>query len=303
MSNTPSLPASGHGEVAAVLKQLAHTRTTLSNDDMSRPGTAQRDRHLERMAALDAASALIDALTAQIAAPTPSPVEARADGLPLKRWQRVVNRGAAMIEALADGQLTLAETGTAASVMRELREVEASILAALESTPAQPVREGQEGKVTCYNCEGTGFAYSQLDERTEECGHCDGSGFLASQPDPAAEIARLKSEIIAADADRVASRTALGLATRRAARAESELAVIREALDFVEAECLTVRCEEYPIADTGDADVGWEVVQYYMAKPNERVIARGNTPLAAIGNARAALANTADRGQEEKGNG
>jgi len=69
--------------------------------------------------------------------------------------------------------------------------------------------------------------------------------------------------------------------------AAAQSAVVSEAPDAallkaMENGCWTLRCMDYPIADTGDADVGWEVIEHHMAKPNERVIAQGNTPRAAL---------------------
>ena len=58
-------------------------------------------------------------------------------------------------------------------------------------------------------------------------------------------------------------------------------------LNFMERECVTVRCEA-----TDDDDVEWDVVSYHMDAPKERVIGTGATPREAL---TAAL--------QEKGNG
>lgn len=50
------------------LEALAHARTTASNDDLSKPGTVERERHCERIAAMEAASDEITKLRAMLAA-------------------------------------------------------------------------------------------------------------------------------------------------------------------------------------------------------------------------------------------
>lgn len=40
-------------------------------------------------------------------------------------------------------------------------------------------------------------------------------------------------------------------------------------LDFLEAECIDVRCFSSPTG-AGDADVMWRCIQHYMAAPKER---------------------------------
>lgn len=53
-------------------------------------------------------------------------------------------------------------------------------------------------------------------------------------------------------------------------------------LKAMEDGCWTLRCTDYQIADTGDADVGWEVIEHHMAKPHERLIGQGRTPRKAL---------------------
>lgn len=53
-------------------------------------------------------------------------------------------------------------------------------------------------------------------------------------------------------------------------------------LDFVEAELVTVKCVSVPTPGGDDADTAFEIVQYHMAQPHERVIGYGNTARAAI---------------------
>jgi hypothetical protein len=47
-------------------------------------------------------------------------------------------------------------------------------------------------------------------------------------------------------------------------------------------ECWSLVCKDYPIADTGDADVGYEVVSHHQAKPTERREGFGRTPIEAL---------------------
>ncbi|MCU1326168.1 MAG: hypothetical protein JWN34_1538, partial [Bryobacterales bacterium] len=59
----------------------------------------------------------------------------------------------------------------------------------------------------------------------------------------------------------------------------------RESPDYLkvlEDACWDLRCVSDPIADTGDADVLWQVVGHWMSKPHDRVIGYGYSPLAAI---------------------
>lgn len=228
---------------------------------------------------------------------TPSPVEARADGVreALQRWRD----GYAFNEDCEE-DLELAE--------RADRE-----LAALESTPAQPVREGQEGKAEPVAWR---FKHKHVvndrwrfnDKPPEGEPWTCGEPLYASQPDPAAEIAEHRREnerlratmrlhagdTISLDNDaRTANEEAArwmdeALADRaRAERAESELAVIREALEpfkrlgelleletegFVDSDVLNVTPKIAPDTIIGDLTFG-----------HFRALA------------------TADRGQEEKG--
>jgi len=52
-------------------------------------------------------------------------------------------------------------------------------------------------------------------------------------------------------------------------------------LAVMEKECWTLRCVDIPTGG-GDADVAWDVVSHHMAKPHDRVIATGNTPIKAL---------------------
>ena len=56
----------------------------------------------------------------------------------------------------------------------------------------------------------------------------------------------------------------------------------------------TLRCVEVPTG-AGDADVGWEVVSYHMAAPNEHVEGVGASPREALARAIEAV-QAADRG-------
>lgn len=206
------------------------------------------------------------------AAPTPSPVEARADGvragLSEERLRWIIRQ--AVVES--------GPIGGADSAAKE-------ILASLESTPAQPVREGQEGKAEpvawlihdredeYYGRGADTVRFCPLLPEEEDAG-VTASPLYASQPDPAAEIAELRQEIAdlrLSDAH-ICQQAADYLV--RAERAESELAVIRE-----RATVLVEALRWY--AGDGSTYDGIDVGQ----------------------RARAALANTAHRGQEEKGNG
>ena len=53
-------------------------------------------------------------------------------------------------------------------------------------------------------------------------------------------------------------------------------------LDWLEREAADLRPVAYPIADTGDADVVWEVITYHMDYPKLRRIGSGETPREAI---------------------
>lgn len=50
------------------LEALAHARTTAANDDMSNPGTVERERHCQRIAAMQSASEEIVKLRAMLSA-------------------------------------------------------------------------------------------------------------------------------------------------------------------------------------------------------------------------------------------
>ena len=52
--------------MADVVERLAHARTTASNDDFSKPGTPERDRHCERLAAMQDATTEIETLRARL---------------------------------------------------------------------------------------------------------------------------------------------------------------------------------------------------------------------------------------------
>lgn len=55
-------------ELAEVKRLLVRVRTTMSNDDTSRPDTVERDRHVERFYVMQAASDTIARLEADLAA-------------------------------------------------------------------------------------------------------------------------------------------------------------------------------------------------------------------------------------------
>ena len=55
-----------------------------------------------------------------------------------------------------------------------------------------------------------------------------------------------------------------------------------ERLRFLADEQCTLRVVDVPIPLSGDADTIWEVVDYYMAEPKERIIGTGATPAQAI---------------------
>lgn len=77
--------------------------------------------------------------------------------------------------------------------------------------------------------------------------------------------------------------TATGLVAGEAAirAAERERCAGPDLLAVMEKECWTLRCVDIPTGG-GDADVAWEVVSHHMAKPHDRVIATGNTPIKAL---------------------
>lgn len=261
---TPSLPASGHGEVAGLVEELraeleAFNHSVSFYTDQGYFDAAELARAWEGPAQL----------LKRLAAPTPSPVEARADGvregLSEERLRWIIRQ--AVVES--------GPIGGADSAAKE-------ILAALESTPAQPVREGQEGKaepvawravveelVDAMRRYGLDVDTDAPPRHREMMRKAE--ALLASQPDPAAEIAKLRQAYDGLLTTWAESRERHLAAETRAERAESELAVIREALEEI-------------INYSGGADNALED-PYVMER------------------ARAALANTAHRGQEEKGNG
>lgn len=53
-------------------------------------------------------------------------------------------------------------------------------------------------------------------------------------------------------------------------------------LDFVEAELVTIKCVSVPTPGGDDADTAFEIVQYHMEPPRERMIGYGSTARAAI---------------------
>lgn len=216
MSDTPSLPASGHGEVAGLVEELRAGLEGVTPGPWARKGDRRRwnpnyvesskahiadvmqcgiDKkrdpeseanaaHIARCSPGNIAKLIdhIDALTAQLASPTPSPVEARADGeliVRLKAYTRELQRNGLPVTAKLIGDAATA----------------------LESTPAQPVREGQEGKT-----EPVAWRFEYLtyggEWKRDFAGKepSNGSGAIirnvvplyASQPEPAAEIARLR---------------------------------------------------------------------------------------------------------------
>lgn len=212
-----------------------------------------------------------DRLTESLATPTPSPVEARADGV-REALTRAERKLSAYI-GVCDGDKEL--TNTVIPMVR-------NVLAALESTPAQPVRVGQTELDEIEAAIGaTGLIIQGLGSRTI-VPVAVVSRLLemarASQPDPAAEIAKLRGYVLHWQTKCQDTRREQLEATARAERAESELAVIREA------------------AAALLADLDRTLV---FAK-DDRITTATN---ASVKRLRAALANTADRGQEEKGNG
>jgi hypothetical protein len=58
--------------------------------------------------------------------------------------------------------------------------------------------------------------------------------------------------------------------------------------DLMEENCWDLRCIAIPIADTGDADIDWVVIEHHMAKPHEREVGRGSTPVKALQSSRKA---------------
>lgn len=198
-------------------------------------------------------------------APTPQPVEARADGVRVKalEWERppiseTLSRAETIIgtarvwthhEANGSwfwklGDLASGTEANAADAKKMLwLTYEHHILAALESTPAQP--------------------------------------------DPAAEIARLRKAYDGLWATWVESRARHLAAEARAERAESELAVIREAKHGPFG---------YLVMPIGLDEEHWRLQDEPETDPEYVCL-----PMFTEADPFAALANTADRGQEEKG--
>ena len=197
---TPSLPASGHGEVAGLVEELRaglegvtpgpwrSVGGILEDDDEGNsrffvrpvksegwqvvqtfgPHGSANAAHIARCSPDNIAKLLdhIAALAAQLAAPTPSPVEARADGV-REAIERLAFGYELMHQTLchiagtsgADRHWYTQKAGEVTERITRVGEVTGSsnpgkpgdclrgyrqFLAALESTPAQPVREHVE---------------------------------------------------------------------------------------------------------------------------------------------------------------
>lgn len=161
---------------------------------------------------------------------------------------------------------------------------------------AQPVREGQEGKALaearrCLDrdqwCKTTTIDLTTVRTLVNA---------LASQPDPAAEIAELRKDRDDLEAKWV---EAVGYRARAHAafeRAESELAGLREALEPFGAIYRVFYAEE-------PDDKAISLGRWAEMIPNKpaRFYADARFTVADFRKINAALANTADRGQEEKG--
>lgn len=61
--------------------------------------------------------------------------------------------------------------------------------------------------------------------------------------------------------------------------ADQSYATLLEALIKLESNCWSLVCKSYP---TGDADTGYEVISYHMAKLTERVEGSGDTIIQAL---------------------
>lgn len=61
----------------------------------------------------------------------------------------------------------------------------------------------------------------------------------------------------------------------------AELRKDSERLGIVDSNSWTIECYDIPTGGD-DTDIGWRVIEYYMAKPNEREIGSGKTPREAI---------------------
>ena len=55
-------------------------------------------------------------------------------------------------------------------------------------------------------------------------------------------------------------------------------------LEIIEDNCWDIRCVNVPTGGD-DYDVGWRVIEHYMAEPNERIIGHGSSPLKALNDA------------------
>lgn len=60
-------------------------------------------------------------------------------------------------------------------------------------------------------------------------------------------------------------------------------------LTTIEDNCWDLRCVNVPTGGD-DYDVGWRVIEHYMAHPNERIIGYGNSPLEALNDAKSGIA-------------
>lgn len=177
---TPSLPASGHGEVAGLVEELRvglkgvtpgpwkvvggcvtdfdrEYPCSMSFEFMPNGEAGEGDQrsnaaHIARCSPDNIAKLLdhIDALTAQLAAPTPSPVGARADGVrELLVAEAQFCRES--LEAISDE--ANAHPSNQISVRYHWQQrltLAERYLAALESTPAQPVRKAAPKPFSTY---------------------------------------------------------------------------------------------------------------------------------------------------------
>lgn len=86
-------------------------------------------------------------------------------------------------------------------------------------------------------------------------------------------------------------------ATALAAQAEEieRLRADKERLDFLESECLDLRCFDEPTGGD-DVDIVWRVIQHFQAEPRERVVSDvyNDDPRKAIDEAKAALGGKQD---------
>lgn len=63
---------------------------------------------------------------------------ARVEAGSVKRWSRVINRGIAMLDYLANDRTAFSGTGTPQSVLSQLRAVETEMLRALAAQEPKP---------------------------------------------------------------------------------------------------------------------------------------------------------------------